>query len=130
GDVGLHIGVFGRGIAPALQPERQGGNDYKRRHGDEQDRPHVPAPVERGGKHARSEQPERCHRHGATSSSSATAWRTAGLLLARIASRSPFFALSCGAGLSAISISLDLTRPRSLRSWPASRCERSASASS
>ena len=31
GDVGLDVGVLGRGVAPALQPERQGGQDDERR---------------------------------------------------------------------------------------------------
>ena len=84
GDVGLHVGVLGRGVAPALQPERQRGKDDERRHRDEQDRPHVAAPVDPEREHAWSEQPQGSHRHGTTSSSSAPASLTTGLLRMRI----------------------------------------------
>ena len=63
-----------------MQPECQRGEDDQRRHRQEQDRPHVAAPVDPERKHAWSEQPRGCHRHGATSSSSAPARRATGLL--------------------------------------------------
>ena len=34
-DVGLHEGILGRGVAPALEPERQRSDNHERRHADQ-----------------------------------------------------------------------------------------------